>query len=85
MRFIDKALTGRNILIPYPRPDNLNRARGLCNNIIIDNGAFTIWRKGGEVDWNLYYDWVEKIHDRIELFFIPDVIDGTETKRRVNL
>lgn len=69
---------GRNCLIPFPNPQNLNRAKGMCNKIIIDNGAFTLWRKGGEIDWNKYYNWLKDHIYKIEFFFIPDVIDGTE-------
>ena len=69
---------GRNCLIPFPNPQNLNRAKKLCGKIIIDNGAFTLWRKGGEIDWNKYYKWLEEHINDIEFFFIPDVIDGTE-------
>ena len=69
---------GRNCLIPFPNPQNLNRAKGLCNYIIVDNGAFTLWRKGGEIDWNKYYLWLSEHRNDILFYFIPDVIDGTE-------
>jgi len=74
----DEALRGRNVLIPYPRPDNLKRAIEICDKVIIDNGAFSIWRKGGTVDWDKFYSWLQPFKHNIEFFFIPDVIDGTE-------
>ena len=70
--------SGRNCLIPFPNPQNLKRAKNLCEKIIIDNGAFTLWRKGGEIDWNKYYLWLQEHKEEIEFYFIPDVIDGTE-------
>jgi len=76
-KFIE-IMTGRNCLIPYPRPQDLNRALQVCNKIIIDNGAFTIWRQGGEADWNKFYEWLHPFKSQIEFYFIPDIIDGTE-------
>ena len=73
-----KALTRRNCLIPFPNPQDLKRGIEVCNKVIVDNGAFTIWRKGGSVNWDEYYDFVDTIIEDIEFFFIPDVIDGTE-------
>lgn len=78
MKVFYEAFTDRNVLIPYPRPDDMKRAVGVCSKIILDNGAFSIWKKGISVDWNQFYLWVDKYIDRIEFFFIPDVIDGTE-------
>lgn len=76
--FDDIFESGRNCLIPFPNPQNLKRAVEKCNKIIVDNGAFTLWRKGGSIDWNKYYEWLDSFIDDVEIFFIPDVIDGTE-------
>ena len=70
--------SGRNCLIPFPNPQNLKRAIGMCEKIIIDNGAFTFWRKGGKIEWNYYYLFISQNLADIEFYFIPDVIDGTE-------
>ena len=74
----DEVMPTRNSLIPFPNPQNLHRAIKLCNKVIIDNGAFTLWRKGGVIDWDKYYAWMQPFIHNIEFFFIPDVIDGTE-------
>ena len=42
----DEVMPDRNCLIPFPNPQNLNRAIIKCDKVIIDNGAFTLWRKG---------------------------------------
>ena len=78
MKVFYEAFTGRNVLIPFPRPDDLKRAIEVCDKIILDNGAFSIWKKGISVDWNKFYEWVDRHIDDIEFYFIPDVIDGTE-------
>ena len=74
----DEVAPGRNMLIPFPNPQNLHRAIRMCDKVIVDNGAFTLWRKGGEIDWNKYYAWLQPFKHNIEFFFIPDVIDGSE-------
>ncbi len=76
----DEVMPTRNSLIPFPNPQNLNRAILKCEKVIIDNGAFTLWntKKGEKIDWNKYYAWIEPFIHNIEFFFIPDVIDGTE-------
>lgn len=73
-----KALTNKNVLVSFANPQDLNIAINYCNKIILDNGAFTFWTKGKEIDWENYYKWVCKNFDKIDYFFIPDVIDGTE-------
>ncbi len=78
IKIFDEAMTGRDVLIPFPRPDDLIRALDQCNGIIVDNGAFTIWRKGGVIEWSDYYRWIEEHVYRIDFFIIPDVINGTE-------
>ena len=73
-----EAFTNRNVLIPFPRPDDMKRAVQVADKIILDNGAFSIWRKGGTPNWDEFYRWVDNHKANIEFFFIPDVIDGTE-------
>ncbi len=74
----DEVMPTRNSLIPFPNPQNLNRALIKCEKVIVDNGAFTLWRKGGDIDWDKYYAWLRPFVNNIEFYFIPDVIDGTE-------
>jgi hypothetical protein len=74
----DEALCGRNALIPFPRQDNMKRAIKICDKIILDNGAFSLWRSGKQPDWDRYYKWVNEVKEDIEFYLIPDVIDGSE-------
>lgn len=78
IKIFEEALTGKNVLIPFPRRDDFNRAVKLCNKIMIDNGAFTFWTKKKAINWDDYYIWVDTVMDQIDYFIIPDVIDGTE-------
>jgi hypothetical protein len=72
-----QAVTNKNVLVSWANPQDINNAFANCNKVILDNGAFTFWKKKKAIDWNDYYQWVFK-HSNCEYFFIPDVIDGTE-------
>lgn len=78
-----EAFTGRNVLVPFPRRDDMKKALRVSDKIILDNGAYSIWKKGGSVSWDKYYIWVDTVIHRIENFFIPDVIGGTEDENDV--
>ncbi len=77
-RVFEQIMPTRNALISYAHSGDLERALKICDNVIIDNGAFSFWTKGKKVEWNKYYEWIEKFEDKIEFYIIPDVIDGTE-------
>lgn len=51
-----------------------------CNLHVPDNGAFSVWRKGGELDYKGFVSWVKDWHQHpgFDWALIPDVIDGTE-------
>lgn len=52
----------------------------LCQSFVFDNGAFSIWKKGGQLDVDGYAQWVDdwKKHPGFDWALIPDVIDGDE-------
>lgn len=78
----DKAhfLIGRHALVPFPRRDDMAVVADACQSFVFDNGAFTIWRKGGQLDTEGYYSWVDEWHRHpgFDWALIPDVIDGDE-------
>lgn len=74
-------LAGRHALIPWPRQEDLPVALEVCQSIMLDNGAFTAWKRGEPVrDWSGYYQWVHSLshHPAFDFAVIPDVIDGDE-------
>lgn len=79
----NSSMINRCCLIPFTERRDFERAVKICRRIIIDNGAFTIWRKGICIDWNDYYDWIDDIYSDINNFFIPDVIDGSEEENNM--
>lgn len=74
-------------LVSYARPDQLKAIVNIPCSLILDNGAFSFWRSAAKkkevLDWDKhwegYYDnMVAPWYSRIDFFFIPDVIEGTE-------
>ena len=76
MRF----LRGRHALIPFFRSEDIATAAEVCQSFCIDNGAFSAWKQGVNIDWQSYYGFVEQWcrHPGFDWAIIPDVIDGTE-------
>ncbi|MFJ3487131.1 hypothetical protein ACIPL1_27485 [Pseudomonas sp. NPDC090202] len=78
----DKArfLVGRHALVPFPRQDDMGIVAEACQSFVFDNGAFTVWRRGGQLDTEGYYRWVDDWyrHPGFDWALIPDVIDGDE-------
>jgi len=75
-----KFLVGRHALISFAYPTDLPIAMDVCQSFCLDNGAFTAWKKGGTVDFNAYFEWVNSVrrHPSFDWCLIPDTIDGTE-------
>lgn len=69
-------------MVPFPRPDDIGLAASLCASFVIDNGAYTIWKRGGAVDCPAYVEFVEAWcrHPAFDWALIPDVIEGDEAE-----
>ena len=82
-----KFLAGRHALVPFPRQDDLGAVAEVCQSFIFDNGAFSVWKRGGKLDVPGYIDWTEDWyrHPGFDWALIPDVIDGTEADNDVLL
>lgn len=83
------ALTNRFALVPYPRPDDLALVVELCRGFLLDNGAFSYWKKGYTEfpDYAGYVAWVEKWHrhPKFQGAIIPDYVTGTEAQNNAYL
>ncbi|ONN71687.1 hypothetical protein [Pseudomonas oryzihabitans] len=75
-------LTGRHALVPFPRQDDIGIVAEVCQSFVFDNGAFTVWRQGGQLDVYGYVAWVEQWHRHpgFDWALIPDVIEGSEAE-----
>ena len=73
-------LKGRHALVPFPRQDDIGIVAEACQSFVFDNGAFTVWTKGGELDIPGYLAWCNEWHRHpgFDWALIPDVIEGSE-------
>lgn len=78
-------------LISFARPDQIKKIAAIDCKLVLDNGAFSTWRKASSgicqpdaewwrKHWNGYYYFVGAWFSRIEWFIIPDVIEGSEAE-----
>lgn len=73
-------LAGRHAFIPFPESRDLEVAEEVCESFAFDNGAFSVWRSGGQLDIPAYQKWCEEWakHPAFDWAVIPDIIDGSE-------
>jgi hypothetical protein len=71
----------RHALVSFADPQQLPIAAEVSQSFALDNGAFSVWKQGIQVDWRDYYRWVDewRFHPAFDWAVIPDVIDGDET------
>lgn len=54
----------------------------MAQSLMLDNGAFSAWRRQHVVDWSAYHRWADRWLDRPTTWaVVPDVIDGTEAEQ----
>ena len=73
-------LIGRHALVPFSYTDDIAIVADVCQSFCLDNGAFTVWKKGGQLDVPGYIAWCREWHRHpgFDFALIPDVIDGDE-------
>ena len=71
---------GRHAFVSFAHPGQIELAAAICQTFALDNGAFSLWRKGQETDWPGYYEWCDRwlAHPACDWAVIPDVIEGGE-------
>lgn len=79
---VARFLTGRHALVSFERPDDMGAVAEFCQSFCLDNGAFSVWKRGAELDVPGYLAWVMewRRHPGFDFALIPDVIDGTEAE-----
>lgn len=70
-------MAGRHFCVSFAQDQDLKTCLRIAQSIMFDNGAFSVWTKGGELDVPGYYRWLEPILAHPHFAIIPDVIDGT--------
>lgn len=74
------AWTARHAFVSFERPEQIAFAAEVCQSFALDNGAFSVWRRGATLDVAGYVAWVKEWerHPGFDWALIPDAIDGTE-------
>lgn len=70
-------LSGRHFCVSHARPDDVARCHQIGQSVMLDNGAFSKWKRDKATDWPAYYDWCDRwLGFPTTWAVIPDVIDG---------
>lgn len=70
-------LRGRCFCVSHAAPWDVSRCHAIGQSVMLDNGAFSKWKRGKETDWPSYYEWAESwLAYPTTWAIIPDVIDG---------
>lgn len=73
-------LAGRHFCVSHAAPQDVARVHSIGQTVMLDNGAFSQWRKGRATNWPRHYEFCEKWLQYPTTWAIPpDVIDaGTQ-------
>lgn len=78
-RSVLNSLAGRHFCVSFAAPHDVTTCHQIGQSVMLDNGAFSLWRSGKTTDWPGYYRWCERwLGYRTTWAVIPDVIDGDE-------
>jgi len=70
-------LAGRCFCVSHIRPEQIAKTHAIGQSVMLDNGAYSKWKRGSETDWPAYYDWCDEWLDRPTTWAIPpDIIDA---------
>ncbi|MCR6673276.1 hypothetical protein [Devosia ginsengisoli] len=53
-------LRGAHFCVSHARPDDVKRVHMIGQSVMLDNGAFSKWKRGRETNWTAYYDWADR-------------------------
>lgn len=75
-------MAGKNFCVPFSDGRDADWCLTHAQSIMWDNGAFSIFKKGGKLDVSAYYAWLENKLGHPHFAVIPDVIDGTVEQQK---
>jgi hypothetical protein len=74
-----RELAGRMFCVSFAEPRDVDVCHEIGQSVMLDNGAFSMWKCGTPTDWPGYYAWCERwLEHQTTWAVIPDVIDGDE-------
>lgn len=61
----------------FIRPDDVRRVHDIGQSVMLDNGAYSAWKRGAATNWPGYYKWCDQwLHYPTTWAVPPDVIDA---------
>ncbi len=78
-RTVLQTLAGHNFCVSFAAPGDVAECHRIGQSVMLDNGAYSTWRRGVEMDWDAWAAWVEPwLEYRTTWAVLPDVIGGGE-------
>jgi hypothetical protein len=72
-------MAGAHFCVSHAAPAQVKLCHEIGQSVMLDNGAFSVWKRGHEPDWSAYYEWCDRWLDYPTTWaVIPDVIVGDE-------
>lgn len=72
-------LAGRCFCVSFVAPGDIRRVHAIGQSVMLDNGAFSQWKRGTPTNWPAYYEWAEEwLSYPTTWAVIPDHIDAGE-------
>lgn len=70
-------LAGRHFCVSHMAPGDIRRCHAIGQSVMLDNGAFSKWKRDAKTDWPAYYSWCDEwLHCSTTWAIPPDVIDA---------
>ena len=77
-------MVGKHFCVSFEEPRNIEWCVKHGQSVMLDNGAFSAFTKGKEIDFRAYEEWLEPYLYPPNWAVIPDVIDGSvEDQKRL--
>jgi hypothetical protein len=72
-------MAGGHFCVSHAAPDQIRLVHQIGQSVMLDNGAYSAWRRGYSPDWPAYYAWCDRWLDHPTTWaVIPDSIEGDE-------
>ena len=70
-------LRGRHFCVSFANPQDVARCHDIGQSVMLDNGAFSLWKSGKPTNWAAFYAWCERwLAYPTSWAVIPDEIDA---------
>jgi hypothetical protein len=75
-------MAGEHFCVSFANPANADVCEGIGQSVLWDNGAFSVWRRGIDLDETALYAWLEPRLYHPHRAVVLDVIDGPLEQQR---